>query len=69
MDEGADAYADTEIQGMIESHITNLVQNQEAQKTNLEEENLVQTEQAVSIFLFILSIFAYNLLTLLSTLL
>jgi len=54
LDEGTEAYADSEIQGMIESHITNLVQNQETQKTNLEEENLVQTDEAVSIFLFIL---------------
>lgn len=50
MDEGAEAFADSEIKGMIESHISNLVQNQEAQKTNLEEENLVQTEEKVSLY-------------------
>ena len=52
MDEGAEAFADSEIKGMIESHITNLVENQEAQKTNLEEENLVQTEEKVSLYYY-----------------
>ena len=49
--EGAETFADSEIQSMIQSHVQNMVAEQmseETQKTNLEEENLVEVEQTVS---------------------
>ena len=51
--EGSEAFADSEIQNMIQSHVQNMVAEQvmsgETQKTNLEEQNLVGIEQTVSI--------------------
>jgi hypothetical protein len=50
--EGSEAFADSEIQNMIQSHVSNMVAEQvlggESQKTNLEEQNLVGLEQTVS---------------------
>lgn len=47
--EGSEAFADSEIQNMIQSHVSNMVAEQvlggESQKTNLEEQNLVGLEQ------------------------
>jgi len=47
--EGSEAFADSEIQNMIQSHVQNMVAEQvmsgETQKTNLEEQNLVEVEQ------------------------
>ena len=53
--------ADSEIKNMIESEVKDLVAqhfiNGETQKTNLEEENLVEIEQAVSTqFIYIFQI-------------
>ena len=54
--ETSQALADAEIQGMIQSHIKNMVaeniHNAETQKTNLEEQSLVDLGEAVSILYF-----------------
>ena len=33
LEEGSEAYADSELQGMIESHVTNMIENQESVST------------------------------------
>jgi hypothetical protein len=46
--EGSEAFADSEIQNMIQSHVQNLVAEQVNNDAHLEEQNLVEIEQTVS---------------------